>query len=115
MQHATASPHLTLNIGWLDSSLSIFSGNTGLDALYCCRRAEFFHRSTLCKQAVLLKVASILMQWYMDDAIEYGEDAFRSFETFLILEIFVPQRMCQEIESCTFGRTFEKPRLEVCQ
>jgi hypothetical protein len=69
----------------------------------------------LCKQAILFKVASILVQRYVDDAIENSKDAFRSFKTLLVFKILVPKRMCQEIESRTFGRAFKKPTVELCQ
>jgi hypothetical protein len=94
MQNAATSSHFTLEVCWFDGPLSIFPGDACLDALDCCIRAEFFNRSSLRNQAVLFKVARVLMQWYVNDAIENGKDTLRSFETLFIFEIFVPQRVC---------------------
>lgn len=49
------------------------------------------------------------MQRDLDDAAEDGKDTTGLFLTFFKLDVLVPERMSQEVQSDTFSSALEKP------
>lgn len=48
------------------------------------------------------------MQGDVNDAVEYGKDAIVSFETLFELDVLVPERMSQKIQTNAFCSAIEK-------
>jgi len=68
---------------------------------------ELSERPCLGQLAISLKVASVLMHGDMYNAIEDGKDLVVGLETFFKFQIFIPKRMCEEVEANTVGTTLK--------
>jgi hypothetical protein len=63
----------------------------------------------LSKLPIPFKVARILVHGDLDHAGENGEDAVQCFQSFLEFNVFVPERVSQEVKADTVCAPFEQP------
>lgn len=61
-----------------------------------------------CGCSIPLEIAGVLMHRDMDDSAKDGKDAIVCFLTLFVLEVSIPERMGEKIETDIIGCAFEE-------
>jgi hypothetical protein len=96
----------------LDISLALLLGSTLTWYVFSELRQDFSgnevgHQSSCSHSPVALKVPRILMHWDVNDATQDCKDSILLLQALFEFDVFVPERMCEEVKSNTVCSAFK--------